>query len=116
MSPVTRWTFRGAEFVVNPMEDSGWIKEEKAEEVELLDADTTVIQSSGFRSETRTIRGWILSAAFYNTLKGWLGQTGTLTDDIGGSATARLMSFEAERVRNVADWNTWRYTATWMKR
>lgn len=113
---VTYWSFKGTSFSVNPEEDSGWVKEEKTEEIELLDADTTVIQSSGFRSEVRTIRGWILSAAFYNIFQGWVGQEGTLTDDLGNSATARLMSFEAERVRNVANWATWRYTARWMKR
>lgn len=113
---VVKWTFKGTEFAINPAEDTGWIKEEKVEELELLDADKTVIQSSGFRSEGRTIRGWILSASFYNTFQGWVGQQGTLTDDLGNSATARLMSFEAERVRNVANWNTWRYSAIFMKR
>lgn len=113
---VTKWSFLGSNFETNPAEDTGWVKEEKTEEIDLLDADTTVIQSSGFRSETRRIRGWILSASFYNTFKGWQGQEGTLSDDLGGSATARLVSFEAERVRNVSNWNTYRYTATWLRR
>lgn len=113
---VTKWSFRGTDFAINPEEDTGWVKQEKVEELDLLDADTTVIQTSGFRSEERTIRGWIMTAAFYNKLKNWQGRTGTLTDDLGGSASARFMSFEADRVRNVNNWNTYQYTARFVKR
>lgn len=113
---VVKWSFRGVNFAINPDSAEGWEKEEKIAEVDLLDSDTTVIQSSGFKSETIAIEGWILSQSFLNTFNGWRGLTGTLTDDLGNSCTARLMSFSPRRIRNVANWHTYRYSATFIKR
>lgn len=113
---VTKWNFRGTPFELNPESVDGWEKEEKASEIDLLDSDTTVIQSSGFKSGVMVMEGWIFSAAFLATFEGWLGQTGTLTDDLGHTWTARLMEFTPRRVTNVADWNTYKYRARWIKR
>lgn len=113
---VTKWSFRGTPFETNPAEAEGWVKEEKVAEVDLIDSHTTVIQSSGFKSEAIVIEGWILSESFLNTFRGWQGLQGTLSDDFGNSCTARLMSFEPKRVRNVANWHTYTYTARFMKR
>ena len=113
---VVKWSFRSTDFETNPESVEGWEKEEKTSEIDLLDSDTTVIQISGFKSGVMDMEGWILSAAFLAIFEGWRGLTGTLTDDLGNSWTARLMEFVPRRVTNVADWNTYKYRARWIKR
>jgi len=113
---VVKWSFKGTNFELNPFQDSGWIEVLKTAEVDLIDSDTTVIQTSGAKSRTRRIRGWISSASALTQWRTWLNLEGSLIDDLSNSVNCKLMSFTPERVFDIKNWNRMRYTATFIER
>lgn len=113
---VTKWNFKGTNFELNPYQDSGWERELKIAEVELIDSNVTVLQTSGSKSRTRTIRGWISTAAALNQFWNWLNQEGNLIDDLSNTVYCRLVSFKPERVFDIKCWRRRRYTATFLER
>jgi len=113
---ITKWKFKNVSFELNPFQDSGWTKELKIAEVELIDSDTTVIQTSGAKSRVRRIRGWINTSATLNQWWNWFGQEGELVDDNLTKLNCKLVSFVPERIFDIKNWERRRYTAIFVER
>lgn len=113
---VTKFSFKGTDFELNPFQDGGWVEELKMSEVELIDSNTTVLQTSGSKSRTRRIRGWISTAAAYAQWRTWLNQEGALIDDLSYNVNCKLVSFTPERVFDIKNWHRRRYTAVFIER
>ncbi len=102
---VTRWVIGGSTFDINPDKDSGWEYEEVRSEQHPINSNTTVIQSAGFKSPTRTIEGFTHSRALRDALVSLYlaARNVTCSDQDGASFTGRLLDCKFPVRINVAN-------------
>lgn len=114
------WIFNGYSWAINPETDTGWRSEDIVYEGNPINSSRSVFQWGGRKSERRVITGWIwgpTGTTQYSNMMTWKENrvTATLTDHMGISRTARMIKFDAEPVRSVAEWQagrqTYKYTA-----
>lgn len=117
------WSFDNYSFHVNPEEDSGWVVEPVVSNRVPIGGNRSRIQIGGIKSATRQISGWIYgpgSAIQYNNMRRWVRDrvVSTLTDHLGESRRAIMISFQPQAVRSASEWaagrQAYKYTATFL--
>jgi len=98
VTPSGNWTLGGTAIAIN--QDSGDL-EAKFAEIEILNADTTVIHTSGKRSRRRTISG-LVSGASIATLRGYVNTTKELVSDRGSQGDYYIASVREQRLQDVS--------------
>lgn len=98
VTPSGNWTLGGTAIAVD--RDSG-DTEAKYSEIEILGANSTVIQTAGSKSERRTISG-LVSGGSIATLKGYKNTTKALVSDQGAQGNYYVGRVREERVQDVS--------------
>ena len=78
-----------------------WGEQAKFSEIEILNANTTVIQTAGRKSERRTIVV-LVSGSDIATLKGYVNTEKTLTTDQGSQGTYYIADIKGARKQDVS--------------
>ena len=98
VTPSGNWTLGGMAIAVD--KDSSNI-EAKFSEIEILNANTTVIQTAGSKGERRTISGQV-SGGSIATLKGYKNMVKELVSDQGSQGNYYIGRIREDRVQDVS--------------
>ncbi len=93
---MSKWVIGGNAIDWGPAKDSGWQYEEKRSELEPIASNTTIVQSTGFKSPKRTIEGTTKSKTLRDAIVAlYLARANvSCTDQDGVSFTARLVDVD----------------------
>lgn len=117
------WSFDNYSFHVNPEEDTGWVYEPVISNRVPIGGNRSRIQIGGVKSATRQISGWIYGPGWstqYNNMQRWVRDrvVSTLTDHLGVSKQAIMVSFQPQAIRSAQEWSknrqVYKYTATFI--
>lgn len=98
VTPSGNWTIGGTPIAVD--RDSAK-QDPKFSEIEILNANTTVIQTAGKKSERRTISG-LVSGGSIGTLRGYLNTTKELVSDRGSQGNYYIAGIQEDRIQDVS--------------
>jgi hypothetical protein len=100
-----KWVLGGLTFDISPDKDTGWNVEEVTAEHHPIGANSTILQSSGFKSATRSASGHTKSASVKAALTNLqLARNNiTLADHRGATSTVRIVALEFDEVLDVTN-------------
>ncbi len=119
---MAKWVIGGNTFDWGPSKDTGWQYEEKRAELEPIASNTTIVQSTGFKSPKRVIEGVTQSKTLRDAIIAlYLAAANvSCTDQDGTTFTARLVSVDfpvrVDASNNANTYQDYDYKIVLMKR